>query len=90
MSEDKNQRPPVSKLDEMVNETLGQGGVIGNYVIVAEVIYDDGIDLQFALSDGMPPWLAKGMLMSILESFGAAPPDMWEDEPPSEEWEPPN
>ncbi len=36
--------------------------MITNYVIICEVVTEQGTDLQMFLSNGMTPWLASGMI----------------------------
>ena len=57
----------TSRLDQFVANHLAgdedlEEGVLGNFVIVAEIIYPDGAELRVAPSEGAPPWLVSGML----------------------------
>lgn len=36
--------------------------MVTNFILVAEVISDEGTNLQVVLSQGTTPWLASGML----------------------------
>ena len=45
----------------MINDSMPDA-LVSNYIIVAEVVSEDGTDLQMLLSDGITPWLASGML----------------------------
>lgn len=38
------------------------GGIIGSYVVVAEVIHEDRSELQVSVAEGTAPWSALGML----------------------------
>jgi hypothetical protein len=40
---------------------------LGNYVIAAEVLYDDHVELKVAVSDGIAPWTAAGMFGTAKE-----------------------
>ena len=72
-------------MDEFAAEAIeSAGGVIGNYVVIAEVVYEEGATLSFAMSEHLPPWTAKGMLMSTLEmlnfsSYGPGAEEAYDD-----------
>jgi hypothetical protein len=38
--------------------------IISNFVLVCEVLTEDGSELTVAHSDSMTPWLSAGMLLS--------------------------
>jgi hypothetical protein len=46
---------------KMINDAM-PNMVITNYVVVAEVVTENGTDLQMMLSRSATPWLASGML----------------------------
>lgn len=60
--------------DDFVGEVLDRGGLIGDYVLAAEVVYDDHVELQIGLSRGMSPWKAVGMLDSTSDIISAVGP----------------
>lgn len=45
----------------MINDAM-PNTVVTNYVIVAEVVTEQGTDLQVILSQSATPWLVSGML----------------------------
>ena len=60
-------------MDDETNELLGiqfreimkkqmPNLVVSNFVMIAEVVSEDGAELTIATSDSMTPWLANGML----------------------------
>lgn len=62
----------TSRLDQFVANQLEEhtdpeGAVLGNYVIVAELVYPDRVELQIAPSEGTAPWTIKGMMMDALD-----------------------
>jgi|LakMenEpi03Aug12_release.lakeMendotaPanAssembly.Ray.scaffolds.fasta_scaffold49203_4 hypothetical protein len=52
--------------EQMVREIL-PSTVITNFVMIAEVVSDDGTDLSLTVSSNITPWLAMGMLKSAEE-----------------------
>ena len=50
--------------DEFVGTLLPAGGVIGSWVLVAEVVTDDNVSLQVSTSRMTPPWSIMGMLIA--------------------------
>lgn len=46
---------------KMINDALPEV-MVTNYVVIAEIVSENGTDLQMILSDGITPWLASGML----------------------------
>ena len=61
----------VEKLDELVTGMLKGNGVVGSYVIIAEVVHEDSVSLQIAASDNTPPWTVIGLLSSALDIASA-------------------
>lgn len=45
----------------MLKDAMG-GMIITHYVLICEVVSEDGMDLRIATSDSMTPWHAAGML----------------------------
>lgn len=43
-------------------DEVARGGLLSNYMIIAEVMTDEGFDLRVAASASMTPWTALGML----------------------------
>ena len=61
-------------IDEAVAERLRDGrGVVGSYVLIAEVVHEEGTELRVVSSGEMSPWQMTGMLMHAQEyaSMGA-------------------
>lgn len=55
-------------LDEQVALLLNSdGGVLGHYIVIAEIVYPTHVQLQVTVSGGMSPWTARGMLDQALE-----------------------
>ena len=52
--------------EQMVREIL-PSTVVSNFVMIAEVVGDDGTDLSLTVSSNITPWLAMGMLKSAEE-----------------------
>lgn len=52
--------------EQMVREIL-PSTVVANFILVAEVVTDDGTDLNLTVSSNLTPWLALGMLRSAEE-----------------------
>jgi len=52
--------------EQMVRDIL-PSTVITNFVMIAEVVNDDGTDLSLTVSSNITPWLAMGMLKSAEE-----------------------
>lgn len=48
--------------DEFAAALLPTGGVMGAYVLVAEVVTDDRTTLQVSTSGGTAPWTIMGMI----------------------------
>ncbi len=69
--------------DEFAAKAIDGNGVIGNYVVVAELINEDGTTLVFATSDKLTPWTADGMLNYVSKMLDASMFDYVED--PEEE-----
>jgi hypothetical protein len=47
----------ASLMDEVTD-----GGLLSNYIVIAEVMTDDGFDLRVAGPANITPWTALGML----------------------------
>lgn len=43
-------------------EGVMPGRVVSNFVFVAEMLSEEGTDIEVYLSEAMTPWLARGML----------------------------
>jgi hypothetical protein len=46
--------------------------IISNFVLVCEVLTEDGSELSIATSDSMTPWLGSGMLQSAVNMMHSA------------------
>lgn len=46
--------------------------VISNFVLVCEILTEDGSELTVAHSDSMTPWLSMGMLLSAQDLLHGA------------------
>ena len=62
---DEQRKPSVD--DFVADKIEHRGGVIGNFIVVAEIVYEEGTTLGFSMSEHLPPWTAKGMLATTLE-----------------------
>lgn len=50
-------------------------GILGNFLLISEVINDDGeANLMVVTSDKLPEWIARGMLMVADEHITHGPP----------------
>lgn len=62
---DEERKPSV---DDFVADKMDhRGGVIGNFIVIAEIVYEEGSTLGFSTSEHLPPWTAKGMLAATQE-----------------------
>ena len=55
--------------NEIFNELIRNAmpnRIISNFVLVCEVLSEDGSELSIATSDSMTPWLGSGMLQSAM------------------------
>lgn len=52
--------------EQLVREIL-PSTVISNFLLVAEVVNEDGTDLNVTVSSSLTPWLALGMIRSAEE-----------------------
>lgn len=52
--------------EQLVREIL-PSTVITNFLLVAEVVNEDGTDLNVTVSSNLTPWLALGMIRSAEE-----------------------
>jgi len=61
----------ANEVDAFVAQKMGDvNGLMTSYILVAEVIAEDGVDMHVAISDKMTPWKAAGML-SYAQDFAA-------------------
>ena len=52
--------------EQLVREIL-PSTVVTNFLLVAEVVTDEGTDLNLTVSSNLTPWLALGMIRSAEE-----------------------
>ena len=52
--------------EQLVREIL-PSTVVANFILVAEVVTDEGMDLNLTVSSNLTPWLALGMIRSAEE-----------------------
>jgi len=52
--------------EQLVREIL-PSTVVTNFILVAEVVTDEGTDLNLTVSSNLTPWLALGMIRSAEE-----------------------
>lgn len=71
----------ASRIDAFASQVVGDG-VLGNYVVIGEVVDDSGIDLRVIVSPGLAPWTAKGMIATALDVIAVRMPmgDVDDDE----------
>ncbi len=58
--------------EEFAANAIGGEGIVGNYIVIAEMMHEDGVTLSFAISDNMPPWTAMGMIQSVASMIDVA------------------
>lgn len=68
-----------SGAEEFAAKAIAGDGVLGNYLVIAEMVKEDGVSLNFAVADGMPPWTIIGMLQSVMSMVDVASFDYLED-----------
>jgi hypothetical protein len=56
------------------------GRIVSNFVLVCEVLTEDGSELSIATSDSMTPWLGNGMLQSAMSMMQGTNDMMFFDE----------
>lgn len=56
------------------------GRIISNFILVCEVLSEDGSELSIATSDSMNPWLGTGMLQSAMNMMHGTNDMMFFDE----------
>ncbi len=56
-----------AEIEEFVARHVRGGGVLGHYIVIAEVVDSDGITLNFATSRNVSPWTAIGMVETVLD-----------------------
>lgn len=61
--------------EEFAANAINHEGILGNYIVIAEMIHEDGVTLNFAVSDNLPPWTAAGMLQSVASMIDIASMD---------------
>lgn len=65
------QEDKALSLDQIVMERLQDGtGVVGSYILIAEVVHEEGLELRVRMSNGTTPWQATGMLTHALDYIG--------------------
>jgi len=64
---------------EIIREAIPDR-MISNFVLVAEIIGQEGEELSIFTSDAMTPWLALGMLQSASETVRSSQTQMRVDE----------
>lgn len=43
----------------------GDGGILGSFILIGEIVGTDGdANLMVVTSDGLPEWIARGMMMT--------------------------
>ena len=47
-------------IEGIINENL-PNSIVSNYIIIAEVVNEEGINLQVISSESLTPWTALGM-----------------------------
>jgi hypothetical protein len=52
---------PEQSISSML-DAISDGGLIFNYLLIAEVMTEDGVDLRIAASGNITPWWALGAL----------------------------
>jgi len=60
-----NEVPDNEKIKNLFESMMSQvlpSRLITNFIIVAEVVGDDGSEIAVTLADGLTPWAADGML----------------------------
>lgn len=55
------------------------GRVISNYILICEIMSNEGSELSIATSDSLTPWLGTGMLQSALDMMHGAEDIMFLD-----------
>lgn len=63
MANDNNDQLLNSLFKELVKDVIPEA-VITNFIIIAEVVSDEGTDLSLTVSPNLTPWLALGMTRS--------------------------
>ena len=62
-------------LDRLVGQLLTtEDGVLGSYVIIAEVVHPETTELRVAASEGSSPWLTQGMIVAAQDIVSSALP----------------
>ena len=59
----------TSDFEDFVWDQLPEGGILGSYIVLAEVLSEEGVHLLVSASEGTQPWTAMGMLMFAQESI---------------------
>lgn len=61
--------------DEVVSDILGND-LVTHYLVILEVMTEDGLDLRVASSDNLTTWNAVGMLRIAAEMINSYPSDV--------------
>lgn len=77
-------------IEDFAAGIAGNGGILGNYIVIAEVMHEEGVSLSFAISENTAPWVVSGMLQSVAGMIDIASYDFDEptEPPPGEDEEP--
>jgi hypothetical protein len=59
----------TSDFEDFVWEQLPEGGILGSYIVLAEVLSEEGVHLMVTAREGTQPWTAMGMLVFAQESI---------------------
>jgi hypothetical protein len=62
-----NDEGSLDKLFEQLVREILPSTIITNFILVAEIVNDDGTDLNVTVSSTLTPWLALGMIRSAEE-----------------------
>ena len=61
--------------DEVVSDILGND-LVTHYLVILEVMTEDGLDLRVASSDNLTTWNAVGMLRIAADMINSYPSDV--------------
>lgn len=66
MQQEENNSNVVNELVGNIFKAQGEdGGILGNFILIGEVINADGeANLMVVTSEGLPEWVARGMIMT--------------------------
>jgi hypothetical protein len=51
----------VKEVEELLRSAM-PNKIVSNFILIAEIVEEEGQSLSLAISDSMTPWLAYGML----------------------------